>query len=244
MTVQEFNTEFDIYYDNIASKQAPGLDLYEKSVYLTKAQLELIKNKYNPNGNKYKEGFESSEKRRVDLRNLIKPYSTSTKITNNNKISEKSYTFEIPNDTFLIVQEQCKLDQTKECFKDKYISVVPKTYDEYNIQIKNPFKKPYNNSVWRLDISDINDKKVIELISEYNIDSYQNRYIRFPKPIILTDLVNEYEGLSIDGLTELTECELDKNMHREIVDRAVELAVSDYKYNDLQNRVQLNMRNE
>ena len=64
MAVTELNNEFDIHYNAIASQSAPGLDFYEKSVFLTKAQLELVKNYYNPKGNKYQTGFENSEKRR------------------------------------------------------------------------------------------------------------------------------------------------------------------------------------
>lgn len=37
MTLQEFSDEFDVLYNNIMSNQAPGLDEYEKSVFLTKA---------------------------------------------------------------------------------------------------------------------------------------------------------------------------------------------------------------
>ena len=37
MTIQEFSSEFDVQYNNIASKAAPGLDEYEKSIFLTKA---------------------------------------------------------------------------------------------------------------------------------------------------------------------------------------------------------------
>ncbi len=33
----EFSSEFDVLYNNITSNQAPGLDDYEKSVFLTKA---------------------------------------------------------------------------------------------------------------------------------------------------------------------------------------------------------------
>ena len=36
MTTQEFSNEFDVLYNN-AGNQAPGLDEYEKSVFLTKA---------------------------------------------------------------------------------------------------------------------------------------------------------------------------------------------------------------
>lgn len=37
MTLQEFSDEFDVLYNNITSNQAPGLNEYEKSVFLTKA---------------------------------------------------------------------------------------------------------------------------------------------------------------------------------------------------------------
>ena len=55
MTTQEFSNEFDVLYNNIMSNQAPGLDEYEKSVFLTKAQSEVLKNYFNPKGNKYQE---------------------------------------------------------------------------------------------------------------------------------------------------------------------------------------------
>ena len=58
MTIQEFSNEFDVLYNNIMSNQAPGLDEYEKSVFLTKAQNEILKNYFNPKGNKYQEGFD------------------------------------------------------------------------------------------------------------------------------------------------------------------------------------------
>ena len=72
MTVQEFSNQFDILYNAIATQSAPGIDSYEKSVYLTKAQLEIIKNYYDPASNRKQKGFEGSEKRRVDLKNLIR----------------------------------------------------------------------------------------------------------------------------------------------------------------------------
>ena len=44
MTLQEFSDEFDVLYNNISSNQAPGLNEYEKSVFLPKAQNEIVKN--------------------------------------------------------------------------------------------------------------------------------------------------------------------------------------------------------
>ena len=48
MTNQEFDKEFDILYDNIASNGAPGLNKYEKSVLLTRAQDEIVRENYSP----------------------------------------------------------------------------------------------------------------------------------------------------------------------------------------------------
>ena len=71
MTTQEFSSEFDILYNNIMSNAAPGLDEYEKSVFLTKAQEEILKNYFNPKGNKYQEGFDDNEKRQIDFSSLV-----------------------------------------------------------------------------------------------------------------------------------------------------------------------------
>lgn len=77
MTTQEFSNEFDVLYNNIMSNQAPGLDEYEKSVFLTKAQSEIIKNYFNPKGNKYQEGFDGSTKRQIDFSMLTAVATTS-----------------------------------------------------------------------------------------------------------------------------------------------------------------------
>lgn len=37
MTNAEFSNEFDTLFNNITSNQAPGIDEYEKSVFLTQA---------------------------------------------------------------------------------------------------------------------------------------------------------------------------------------------------------------
>ena len=42
MTTEEFEREFDILYNNIMSNAAPSIDAYEKSVFLTKAQEEVV----------------------------------------------------------------------------------------------------------------------------------------------------------------------------------------------------------
>ena len=68
----EFSNEFDVLYNNIMSNAAPGLNEYEKSVLLTKAQEEIVKNHFEPQGNKYGQGLDDSPKRQIDFSELIK----------------------------------------------------------------------------------------------------------------------------------------------------------------------------
>lgn len=243
MTVSEFKNEFLIHYNAIASQSAPGFDDYEISVYLTKAQLELVKNNYNPNGNKYKEGFENSEKRRTDLKELITSFTSTTIINSSLGISDKSTFFKIPNNVFLIIYENVLLELPCDF---KKVQVVPKTHDEVTSELNNPFKRPSKNVVWRLDISKIGVNQVVELISNFKIKDYTLRYLKYPKPIIISDLNLLYPGenLSIDGFSTSQSCELHQELHREIIDRAVQIALRDYKPSNLESKIQLDTRNE
>jgi hypothetical protein len=64
------------------------------------------------------------------------------------------------------------------------------------------------------DLSSIDDKV-----------RYAIRYVRYPKPIILTNLHETYgPTINIHGEYEPMGCELDESVHEEILQRAVELA--------------------
>lgn len=257
MTVKEFSNEFDIAYNSIASNAAPGIDVYEKSVYLTRAQLEIVNNYFNPRGNKYQTGFEQSSKRRVDLRELVKGAVSVTAAAggDDDRIDlEDSQMYRIKNEVFLIIQEKALVTSSDPCVNNTYIKVKPVTHDEYNRQEDNPFKNPNEDVIWRLDYSTISfggqqgvdDARVVELISPYTITQYKYRYVKYPAPIILANLSSEYpnETLSIDGVNTSQTCELNENIHREILNRAVELAVADYAPEKLKPKVELNQRNE
>ena len=65
----------------------------------------------------------------------------------------------------------------------------------------------------------------VEIVGKFKgggIQSYMMRYVSKPKPIILEDLATT--DLSIDGYTEVMECELPEECHEEILERAVTLA--------------------
>ena len=144
---------------------------------------------------------------------------------------------------FLIIYENVLLDLI--C-NNKKVQVVTKTHDEATSELVNPFKRPSKNVVWRLDISKIRNNNVVELISEFDIKEYELRYLKYPKPIIVSNLNLLYPGenLSIDGLSTVQNCELNQELHREILDRAVQIALRDYKPANLESKVQLDVRNE
>lgn len=214
----EWSVEFDILWNNISSNQAPGLNLYEKSVFLTKAQEEIIKNYFNPKGNKYGEGFDDSIKRQTDFSNLIAVKSLDT-IQIDNKIDNRSFTYRVPNDIMFTLNEQL-VNNTSGI---TYI-VKPLSYTQYERLNNKPFAYPLKKQAWRLTQTTSNGTTLFEVVvkaPKTDDISYKIRYVRMPKPIILETLTN---GLSINGQTTESLCELHPSLHEEILQRAVELA--------------------
>lgn len=73
--------------------------------------------------------------------------------------------------------------------------------------------------------TEIKEIPTAEIIGKFSGNvAYQLRYVKTLRPIILDNLINYGEDISIDGYTQVTECELPKEMHQEIVERAVVLA--------------------
>lgn len=71
MTTTEFSNQFDILWNNIMSNQAPGLDEYEKSVFLTDAQEQVVLTYYGGRPNSAI-SFELTEEIRRYLGSLVK----------------------------------------------------------------------------------------------------------------------------------------------------------------------------
>lgn len=217
MTAQEFSNEFDILYNNIMSNQAPGLDDYEKSVFLTKSQEEVVISMYNGK-NPFGDSFENTEEVRRYLSNLTKTYKTEEQIENHTGLSDSSVFFRLPEDLWFITYESADLENSSlECAKGNNTPVIPITQDEYHRIKKNPFRNASERRVLRLDL----ENGDVEIISKYKVKSYSVRYLSKPAPIILTDLP---EGISINGVSAKTDCMLNPVLHRAILDGAVKLA--------------------
>lgn len=217
MDVQELSNLFDtllqpyITKDVLGEQNTLAFDEYEKSIFLTKAQEQIVLELYHE--------LEQSEEVRKYLSNLIKtdnyvPVGEQDETLINNTF--KSYKVEISNDILFMIYEQCTLSDENNCINNKIVSVVPTIHDDLDKVLKNPFKSPNNRKVIRLDF----DNK-IELISKYNISNYKVRYLKKPNPIILVTLDN----LNIDKKQEVSNGETNPILHERIVQRAVQLAV-------------------
>ena len=216
MDIKEFSDRFDTLLNSFGVTPNIVLDEYEKSVFLTNAQEEVIVDIYN---GKTISGhsFEETEEARRCLSELIITYKTNEKLTNYNGISKNSKFFKIPEDVWFITYESATL-QGEGCLNGEEALVVPTTQDEFYKVQKNPFRGPSETRVLRLD----NANNIVELVSKYDLDRYLLRYIVKPSPIILTNL---HDGLSINGISIETECKLNPIIHRIILERAVRLAI-------------------
>lgn len=148
MTNQEFSDEFDVLYNNIMSNQAPGLDEYEKSVFLTKAQDEIVKAYFNPRLNKVQQGFDGNETRQIDFSMLIKT-DIATEVTNVTRLypMNNSKFFAVPNRIMMFINETLMVTRDS---NPKYLTVIPLEYTEYNRLMSKPFKRPTKNQAWRV----------------------------------------------------------------------------------------------
>jgi len=243
MTAAEFNNEFDVIYYSAASNGAAPLDGYEKSIFLTQAQEEIVKNYYNPKGNKYQEGFEFSEKRRNDLGAIVHTTTSQPFFDAATQISERSLFFGIPQDLWLITYERVKVISPDSCLNNKTITVTPVTLDDYSNLKHNPFKRPDANTVYRLSVNNFTTLRRVEIVHGvgYTPIEYYVRYIKKPNPIIVENLPL---GLTIDNVSTVSDCELNQIVHREILNRAVEIALESTGNPRLQSKVQINQRNE
>jgi len=214
--------EFDIRYDAITSLGAPGYTDEEKSSFLTQAQERLVKRKYTARGNKYFRGFEGSEKRRKDLSELMRTANLNNANLSASQadVHRNGFFYDLPTDLLYTVSEvvttnieDCDLSTSTQTVYTQ-IEVEPVTHDEYNININNPHKRPYNKLVWRMDYN----TNIHELITDglYTVENYFIRYIKRPINIV------------VDTVTPINQVdsELDDSVHREIVDEAITIAVS------------------
>lgn len=207
MTCEEFSNEFDILYNNVMSNQAPGLDEYEKSVFLTRAQDDIVKRYFTPKGNKDFEGFDSSLKRNMDFSSLYRNYvinSEEAGIQQLDKDTVKSKYFDKVAAITLRVYSPKTVENNVEQGKSSYYIGNHMCYyalcdddlkdisSDPNITIKN---QSFAASFFGYDTSDGSTWSEICNVNTPKIDNnieflFGNHFIKFTVISVLRDVIN------------------------------------------------------
>lgn len=260
----EFSNEFDVLYNNITSNQAPGLDEYEKSVFLTKAQDEIVKAYFNPKTNKVQEGFDGNEKRQIDFSMIMRskiyaePEATARTASEGDSAlppeSPPDVTMSPFGESFFDLRENTMsviLEPDIMMFINEYaevmrngvptrLTIVPINYTEYSRLMSKPYKRPLKNQAWRLlDNSDSHKKAEIVIGPNDTITKYVVRYVKRPRAIRLIT----FDDVTLDGDNTIQCCELDPILFPEIIQRACELAKAAY-IGDLQSQIALGQNSQ
>jgi hypothetical protein len=233
LTANDMKFNFQLKFNSLFEFSAPSYDDRQISYLLTEAQFRVFLKRYNPLGNKYQKGFEADEQRRRDLEQLLVPglYDLSgaqsegveeiTKSSNQGGVHPNGVFFDLPSGFLYSVEESVKL-----MIIESESWVKPVRHDEYLANINNPYKKPYENLIWRMDISrhthgegvdfSTQTPKRTELIAPegFTIERYRIRYLSSPPEIIC----NEFNP------SEQKHCILDGSIHGDIIDEAVSMA--------------------
>lgn len=233
MKREEFSNGFDVLvssykrfkdFDKQELLDSVEFNEYEKSVFLTKAQEEIVLSLYNGK-NPYGDTFEGTEELRRYLSNLIteKYLKPITNISGTPLgLESKSKFFTLPEDLWFITLESVVVDNGK-CKAETVMKVYPVKQDEYQVIRDNPFRGANGRRALRLDLSESN----VEIICKYMIAVYYIRYIKKVPPIILEDLPND---LTIEGKSEARDCILHEALHQKILERAVQIALQSKGY--------------
>lgn len=235
MNIEEFSSEFDtLLSSNDSFKEfisnetnsSIGFDEFEKSVFLTNAQEELVVNLYSGT---VLNGFENTERNRRYLDGLLQvnkqielaDFSQAIYVP---KAGLLSYEVDLTkdNDTakmlYIIYESVNFEDRSLKCGDGKTVTVYPIRHDELSQVVKNPFRGANTSRVLRIDVG----YKKVELLSSFKLGTYFISFLKKPTPIILANL----EEQTIDGYHEPMNCILDSSLHRLILELAVQKALA------------------
>lgn len=221
--------EFLVGYDIIANFEAPGYEPKEVSTFLTKAQEEIV---FSMLGRKdsYTEEFKKTINK---LKTIVEISNTS--FSNPSGMYPNGTLVELPAAVMLVYNDRVNMTATANHFYPLHvftdIAVLPIDDDYYHANKKNPFKKPNDELVWRLDQGTATLKHHIYILPEYcTLVKVILHYYRKPEPIIIASSAYVAGDGAIDGKSWSNytvnglDCELDPFIHRKIVDKAIQLA--------------------
>ena len=222
--VDTINDLYDILNESGVQKSDDGtFDIVNKPIEgLIKGILEANKNTFN---------IETKEIHDTIRGDLVIATISDTSYNPLFDPRDNSISVRIPSDILSVLNERVFVNGTRKAS----LTCIPIQFNEYDRLMSKPFKRPLKYQAWRIFNHNKSNRADLVVGIGDTISMYTLRYIRRPRPIILTDLE---DGLSIGGLSTQSSCELDPILHSEILQRAVELAKASYS-GDLQSQIAL-----
>lgn len=208
MNARKMQLSFEIKIGMFANYDFSNpLQSHEIQDHLNEAQEKVTKNLYAD--------FEKNEQLRTELSPLIRNITFTSFATGTDRHTN-GFIVNCPTGMMYPIQERCNIIYT-DCNSNtgaKEIKVLPITHDEYALNIRNPYSKPYTDLIWRLEHGSTGGYyKRHELITDgvISLTNYKLRYIKRP---MLLNILNK------------NTCELDPTVHDNIVDLAVQIALA------------------
>jgi len=224
MNINRMHVEFKLSYDKLDSSAYPEILTPSIDAILNEAYERVIKTRYNPN-NIYKKGFEQSQKRTDDLKQLVKTkFAVATAVTtetNTYRVNLQAMfddeALTTPSTSQYMFYLRSRPRHVSTTCGSRYALVnIYETDDLDNDALINPFKKSYLlESVGYFEDGDI----MIVTDGTYSIDKVKVTFIKIPLRI------DKAQILLPLGLPGTSSIELDEHMQREIIQHAVNIAL-------------------
>jgi hypothetical protein len=190
MTAVEMKYKFDMKLRDLLGALNHPFTTQEINRFLNEAQLDICQ--------QYADKYEIDENARQVLSVYTKPFSYTSFTTDTTNHTNGVYTDTLPSDLLTTVSE----------LVNGSLRVKPITHDEYSQSIRNPFKVPYSELVWRMDRD---DKRELITDGTVAITKYSGDYVTLP------------DDIDIDNGVD---CKLTSQVHENVVDRAIEITLN------------------
>lgn len=214
MTTKEMIYQCDIKIRNILKSDNISVDTDDWLKFLNEGQ-ELVFRKYIPLEATTLTQFDLSPDTRSNLAALIKDKQytpTESRSYISSKMSGANFIFDYPSDLKYIDYAEVAMTKNGNTYIARVKDVEPRYYFQ---NIKNPFKKPYSELVWRRDYGS-NGKRNIEIVipAGFSLVNFTLRYL-----IELPCLSMESDSLVASSL------------HWDIVNNAVDICLKSHQNN-------------
>lgn len=203
MNLTELNNEFTILFEDLATAGSKGLNIYERSVCFTYAQ-EQLSRAFAKQG--ILDPIDSIIKLSEETTIVASKYQSGKDVT---KVTDPFYILGYFIKSSVSIEGDIGLTPTDEQFINSSLLVKSYKYPPTNVayvvmgETKLTVFPPYT----------------------YNLYSVCTKYVQKPTPVILDALTG---GLTIDGLSAATDPILTESYHRDLVNAAVQYAISVY----------------